>query len=91
MSKPSSNHFSGTTGSKNASKLMSRNSDRSIIITPKYLSLREHPTKYKQLSSTKLKTLREKEANRTLTKEEYKHKEWQRRLSARREEAITQF
>ena len=91
MSKPSSGHFIGTTGNKNASKNLSRCNDRNVIILPKNLDLREHPTKYKQMSSKKLKALREKEANRTLTKEEYKHKEWQRRLSARRKEAIKQF
>lgn len=91
MSKPSSGHFSGTTGSKNASKNLSRNTDGNVIMVPSDLDLREHPTKYKQMSSKKLKVLREKQANRTLTKEEYKHKEWQRRLSARRKKAITQF
>ncbi len=91
MSKPSSGHFSGTAGSKNASKNLSQNNIGNDIIFPKGLDLREHPAKYKQISSKKLKVLREKEANRTLTKEEYKHKEWQRRLSARRKEAITQF
>jgi hypothetical protein len=91
MSKPSSGHFSGTTGSKNTSKNLSRNNDRSVIITPKGLDLREHPTKYKQMSSKKLKKLREKEANRTLTKAEYKHKEWQRRLNIRRKEGIDNF
>lgn len=91
MAKPSSGHFSGTAGSKNAYKNLSRNIDRDAIILPRGLDLREHPTKYKQMSSKKLKVLRQKEANRTLTKEEYKHKEWQRRLSARRKEAITEF
>ena len=91
MSKPSSGHFSGTTGSRNASKNLSRNNDRSVIITPKGLDLREHPTKYKQTSSKKLKALRDKQDNRTLTKEEYKHKEWQRRLSARRKAGIDSF
>lgn len=91
MAKPSSGHFSGTAGSKNAYKNQSRNIDRDAIILPRDLDLREHPTKYKQMSSKKLIVLRQKEANRTLTKEEYKHKEWQRRLSARRKEAITEF
>lgn len=91
MAKPSSGHFSGTAGSKYAYKNQSRNIDRDAIILSRYLDLREHPTKYKQMSSKKLKVLRQKEANRTLTKEEYKHKEWQRRLSARRKEAITEF
>lgn len=91
MSKPNSGHFSGTIGSRNTTKNLSRKNDRCVIMLPKGLDLREHPTKYKQMSSQKLKNLREKEDNRTLTKAEYKHKEWQRRLSARRKEAITQF
>jgi len=91
MSKPSSGHFSGTSGSNNASKNLSRNNNRNVIITPKGLDLREHPTKYKQMSSKKLKILRQKEANRTLTKAEYKHKEWQRRLNIRRKEGIDNF
>ncbi len=91
MSKPSSGHFNGTTGSNNASNNLSRSNVRSAILSPKGLDLREHPTKYKQMSSKKLKKLRDKEANRTLTKAEYKQMEWQRRLSARRKKAITQF
>ena len=91
MSKPSSGHFSGTTGSKNTSKNLSQNNDKSVIITPKGLDLREHPTKYKQMSSKKHKILREKEANRTLTKAEYRYKEWQRRLNTRRKEGIDNF
>ena len=91
MSKPSSGHFIGTAGSNSTFKILSQKDYKSVIITPKGIDLREHPTKYKQMSSKKLKSLREKEANRTLTKAEYKHKEWQCRLSARRKEAITQF
>ena len=87
MAKPSSGHFSGTAGKKTAYKNQYRNIDRDAIILPRDLDLREHPTKYKQMSSKKLKVLREKEANRTLTKEEYK--EWQRRLAVRRNKAIT--
>lgn len=89
MAKPSSGHFSGTAGRKTAYKNQYRNIDRDAIILPRDLDLREHPTKYKQMSSQKLKVLRQKEANRTLTKEEYKHKEWQRRLAVRRNKAIT--
>lgn len=91
MSKPNSGHFSGTTGSNNASKNLSRNNDRGVIIAPKGLDSREHPAKYKQMSSKKLKELRKKEANRTLTKAEYKHMEWQRRLTIRRKEGIDNF
>lgn len=91
MSKPISGHFSGTIGSKNASKNLSLLSDDSAIIATERLDLREHPTKYKQLSSKKLKLLREKEASRTLTKAEYKHKEWQVRLNNRRKKGIDLF
>lgn len=91
MAKPSSGHFSGTAGSKNAYKNLSRNIDRDAIILPRDFDLRKHPAKYKQMSSKKLKVLRQKEANRTLTKEEYKHKEWQRRLAVRRNKAIKDF
>ncbi len=91
MSKPSSGHFSGTTGSKNTSKNLSRNNDRSVIITPKGLDLREHPTKYKQMSSKKLKSLREKVQMRTITKTEYKRLNWQKRLDARRKAGIKSF
>jgi len=90
MSKPSSGHFKGTGGSQAKQHRPFTNGGTYGSIKSN-LDLREHPTKYKQLSSKKLKLLREKEANRTLTKAEYKHKEWQRRLSARRDEGIKSF
>ena len=89
MSKPNSGHFSGTFGDK-ASKSISTNDKKSGKIKEK-TDFREHPTKYKQLSSKKLKQLREKEANRTITKKEYKQKEWQKRLTKRRNKAIKDF
>ncbi len=91
MSKPSSGHFKGTTGHKIASLISSTNNNKDDIIKEDKLDYREHPTKYKQMSSKKLKKLREKEDKRTLTKSEYKHKEWQRRLTNRRNEAIREF
>lgn len=91
MSKPSSGHFKGTTGSRLSKSLISTNEQKNDKINSNKLDFREHPTKYKQMSSKKLKLLREKEANRTITKEEYKHKEWQKRLTARRNEAIKEF
>ncbi len=89
MSKPSSGYFSGTLGYK-ASKSISTNDKKPDKIKDK-LDLREHPTKYKQLSSKKLKQLRKKEANRTITKKEYKQKEWQKRLNKRRQTGIDDF
>lgn len=93
MSKPNSGHFSGTTGDKKASSLVVLNKSKHDIMTSKLngLDTREHPTKYKQLSSKKLKALRKKESQRTITKEEYKHKEWQRRLDNRRRKGIDSF
>ena len=91
MSKPSSGHFKGTTGSRLAQSYSSTIEKNNAIIKKDELDFREHPTKYKQMSSKKLKQLREKEANRTITKDEYKRKEWQRRLTNRRNEAIREF
>lgn len=91
MSKPGSGHFSGTTGSKNAASILSQNKGESVIISSDGLDLREHPTKYKQLSSKRLKVLHDKYQNRTITKAEYKQLDWQRRLTARRNKAVKQF
>ena len=91
MSKPSSGHFGGTTGSRNASKNLSQIDDMSVIITLKGLDLREHPTKYKQMSSKKRKEFREKQKKRTLTRAEYKRLNWQKRLDSRRKAGIDSF
>ncbi len=90
MSKPSSGHFNGTMGSNNSSANQSA-SDTKHVIIKKGLDLREHPTKYKQLNSKKIKLFKQKEANRTLTKKEYKQREWQKRLNARRQAGIDEF
>ncbi len=91
MSKPSSGHFNGTTGSKNAFKNLSQNFISSAIINLKGSDPREHPTKYKQMSSKKRKLLREKVQMRTITKAEYKRLNWQKRLDARRKAGIESF
>ncbi len=91
MSKPSSGHFSGTTGSNNTSKKLSHNDDARVIIPPKGPDLRSHPAKYKQMSSKKRKALREKVQSRSITKAEYKRLNWQRRLDARRRAGIGSF
>jgi len=64
MSKPSSGHFKGTTGIRNSSAQSDEKND--IIESKKKTEFVEHPTKYKQLSSKKLKMLREKAKNRTI-------------------------
>ncbi len=90
MSKPNSGHFRGTVGSK-IPKNISQKSDSRVIISSKGLDLREHPTKYKQLSSQKRKALRKKVQLRTITKAEYKRLEWQKRLDTRRKAGIDSF
>ena len=91
MSKPNSGHFKGTTGINMSYKKWSLKNHNSAIINFEGLDLREHPTKYKQLSSRRLKILREKEAARTITKSEYKQLDWQKRLDARRKAGIDAF
>ena len=91
MSKPSSGHFNGTTGSNTGKKNIILDDNSSDIIKNDDLDFREHPTKFKQMSSKKLKQLREKVNNRSITKEEYKRLDWQRRLTARRNEAVKDF
>lgn len=91
MSKPSSGHFTGTTGGINASKNVPLKPNNNAIISTKGLDTREHPTKYKQKSSSKLKELRQKKKNRTITKPEYRQLEWQTRLNNRRTKGIEAF
>lgn len=91
MSKPSSGHFSGTAGSKNPSRNIAQNQSNNAIISSRRLDTREHPTKYRQLSSKKLRALREKAKSRTITKSEYAHLNWQTRLTKRRKEGVKAF
>lgn len=88
--KPSSGHFKGTTGSALSNVSPNTGAKNSYIIK-KGLDLREHPTKYKQINSKKMKEFNRKAANRTLTKKEYKRREWQKRLNARRQAGIDAF
>ncbi|MBP3753635.1 MAG: hypothetical protein J6I66_02135 [Lachnospiraceae bacterium] len=99
MSKPSSGHFHGTTGSVLSQLSISRDAmynapENNGIIEKnkkKDIDRREHPTKYRQLSSKKLKQFRDKVDNRTITKKEYKRLDWQKRLTLRRNQAIKNF
>ncbi|MBQ2032120.1 MAG: hypothetical protein II483_07950 [Lachnospiraceae bacterium] len=91
MSKPNSGYFIGTAGSNNTFKNLSQKEYKSVIILPKGIDTREHATKYKQLSSNRRKILHKKEDNRTITKEEYRRLNWQRRLDKRRRDGIEAF
>jgi len=90
MSKPNSGHFKGTTGTHITSSLFIDTSNRDIINTSGD-DLREHPTKYKQPGSKELKHLHSKVKDRTITKSEYKVLTWSKRLTTRRNKAITDF
>lgn len=93
MSKPDSGHFIGTTGKNHSKKTYYSDTNLDDIINKRYFELdfREHPTKYKQLSSKKSKELRQKLATRTISKKEYKLLMWQKRLNKRRSTGIDNF
>ena len=98
MSKSNSGHFSGTGGAKLSrytlgihSKLTKPSESDIIASRVKGLDLREHPSKYKQLSSKKMTALRKKKQARTMTQLEYKTYESNKRLSARRDEGVKAF
>lgn len=57
----------------------------------KDLDLRPHPTDQKQLSPKKLKELKQKLADRTITKEEYKQLDWNQRFKQSRKQAVDDF
>lgn len=90
MSKPSSGHFSGTTGANHAK----HDKDISSISVNKSdstnsLDFREHPVK--NYSSTSIKKIRSKVDSRTATRNEYKKLEQSRRLANRRKAGVREF
>lgn len=90
MSKPSSGHFSGTTGANHANHTQAIQAAPAIKSTSKDdLDYREHPVK--NYSSTSINKIRNKVASRTATKNEYKKLEQNRRLSNRRKAGVREF
>ena len=87
MSKPSSGLFHGTQGD------IAFHGDAESVIASRVsgLDLREHPTTQKQLSSKKRKEINKKIKNRTATREEWKHREWDRRIRKRRKAGVDDF
>ena len=57
----------------------------------KDLDTREHPSKYKQISAKEKSRLESKVRDRTITKDEYKKLEWNKKISARRQDAVNEF
>lgn len=89
MSKSGSGLFIGTAGDISSRNYYPIDAKHGIMYNS--LDLRPHPTKYKQFNSKKLKEFNRKEASRTLTKAEYKRREWQKRLNIRRKAGIDAF
>ncbi|NSW38148.1 hypothetical protein HRG09_19340 [Bacillus sp. Xin1] len=57
----------------------------------KGLDLTEHPTQTKQMSSKKMKKLKEKIENRTITKKEYEDYIWNKKFGKRRDDGVKKF
>ncbi|MGN7283302.1 hypothetical protein ACTHP2_19510, partial [Bacillus altitudinis] len=55
------------------------------------LDLKEHPTKTKQFSSKKMKELKNKIDNRTITKQEYQDYIWNKKFAKKRKAGVTEF
>ena len=57
----------------------------------KNLDTQEHPAKYKQISAKEKARLSAKVQDRTITKEEYKILEWNKKISFKRQDAVNGF
>ena len=57
----------------------------------KGLDLEPHPTTQRQLSPKKMKELKQKIADRTITREEYEQYDWNKRFSKRRRDGVDLF
>lgn len=93
MSKPLSGHFNGTMGFRNTKNLIVPKQIQNAIIKLKKdkTQIEEHPTKYKQLGSKKIKEFNEKIEKRSLSRDEYKRMRFNERLRKRRQAAIDAF
>jgi hypothetical protein len=62
-----------------------------LAVRTKGLDLHEHHTKTKQLGSQKMKELKEKIDNRTITKKEYRDYIWNKKFAKKRKTGVTEF
>ncbi|WP_255551638.1 hypothetical protein [Sporosarcina sp. E16_8] len=62
-----------------------------IAVRTKGLDLNEHPTTTKQMSSKKMKELRDKIDIRTITKQEYADYIWNKKFAKRRDKGVKEF
>lgn len=79
-------------GSKKISDVPHVKEARDIIAErTKGLDLNQHPTATKQMSSKKMKALRDKIDNRTITKQEYADYIWNKKFAKRRDKGVKEF
>ena len=83
----------GNSGSKTVFSNTSETKTPETIIAErtKGLDLVPHPTTQKQLSPKKMKELKQKIADRTITREEYEQYDWNKRFTQRRNEGVESF
>lgn len=95
MSKGLSGLFSGTKGQLNTPQALALAAYNEILNTiaerAKGLDLREHPLPYKLPNQKRLRELKQKQKNRTLTRSEYKELRWAERFKSRRDKGVSDF
>ena len=83
----------GNSGSKTvfSNTIETKTPETIIAERTKGLDLVPHPTTQKQLSPKKMKELKQKIADRTITREEYVQYDWNKRFTQRRNEGVESF
>lgn len=83
----------GNSGSKTviSNTIETKTPETIIAERTKGLDLVPHPTTQKQLSPKKMKELKQKIADRTITREEYEQYDWNKRFSKRRRDGVDLF
>ena len=83
----------GNIGSKTvfSNTIETKTPETIIAERTKGLDLVPHPTTQKQLSPKKMKELKQKIADRTITREEYEQYDWNKRFTQRRNEGVESF
>lgn len=89
MSKPLSHHFHGTTGERMFSITIRQSEGDIIKERVQGLDLREHPVKHK--STLSLKAIKNKIANRSASRDDYKKYDAMHRLSKKRKIGVKEF
>ncbi|OIK10579.1 pre-toxin TG domain-containing protein, partial [Bacillus sp. MUM 13] len=77
--------------SKEVSEVYTVKAEEVIAERVKDFDLRKHPVSYKQLSAIKMKELKLKIENRTITKEEYQSYNWNKKFARRRDKGVVEF